>query len=100
MLGHFQVLLEGVIADPSQKIGELPLLTEAERTQALVKWNHTRTNYPREKTVAQLFEEQVAQSPDATALIFEDKHLTYRELNERANQLAHHLKKFGVAPNV
>ncbi|HXF10665.1 MAG TPA: amino acid adenylation domain-containing protein, partial [Desulfuromonadaceae bacterium] len=100
MLGHFEMLLEGIAANPDRKIGELPMLTEAERTQLLVKWNHTRTNYPRYKTISQLFEEQVGQTPEATALVFGGKAMTYRELNEQANRLAHFLAKNGVGPGV
>ena len=96
MLGHFQALLESIVADPSQTIGELQWLTEFERNQVLVGWNDTRRNYPREQTIPQLFEEQAEKTPDAVALVSGDEQLTYRELNEHANQLAHHLQKHGV----
>ena len=99
MLGHFENLLEGIAANPECKIGEYQLPGETERTQMLVKWNHTHTNYPREKAIAELFEEQAAQTPNATALIFDRKELSYHKLNGRANQLARHLKNFGVGPN-
>ena len=95
MLGHYQVLLEGIVANPDAHIGELPLLTEAERHQLLVEWNQTEVDYPRDKCIHQLFEEQVERTPDAVAVVFEDQQLTYRELNERSNQLAHHLRKLG-----
>ncbi len=98
MLGHFQTLLEAIVADPSQRIGELPLLTSTERHQVLVAWNDTRTDYPRSKTIPQLFEEQAAQTPDAIAVVFGETRLNYRELNERANRLAHHLQRHGVTP--
>ena len=96
MLTHFQTLLEGIVANPFQPIGELPLLPEAERAQVLVKWNHTHTNYPRGRTIVQLFEEQAAQNPDATALLFGGERMSYGELNARANRLAHHLKTQGI----
>ncbi|HEV2437634.1 MAG TPA: amino acid adenylation domain-containing protein [Verrucomicrobiae bacterium] len=96
MLGHFQVLLDGIVANPSQKIGELPLLPETERRQLLVEWNGVRTHYPRDKTISQLFEEQVEKTPGAVALVFGGGHLTYRQLNERANALALYLRKLGV----
>ncbi len=96
MLSHFQTLLEGIVADPNQPLSSLPLLTSAERHQLLVEWNDTRTNYPREKTVSQLFEEQVEQSPESIAVQHAGQQLTYRELNARANQLAHYLRKSGV----
>ena len=98
--GHFQTLLEGIIANPQQKVSALPLLTERERHQLLWEWNNTHTEYPSDKCIHQLFEEQVERSPDAIAVVFEDKQLTYRELNQRANQLAHHLKTLGVKPEV
>ena len=91
MLGHFQTLLEGIVANPDQRISELPLLTEAEKHQLLVEWNDTKTDYPKDKCIHQLFEEQVEKTPNAIAVVFEDQRLTYRELNQRANQLAHYL---------
>ncbi|MEG4589523.1 amino acid adenylation domain-containing protein [Microcoleus sp. MOSTC5] len=99
MVGHFQTLLEGIVANPEQKIAELPLLTELERQQ-LAAWNNTETDYPKDACIHQLFEEQVELTPDAIALVFEDKQLTYKELNQRANQLAHHLRNLGVGPEV
>ena len=99
MLRHFQTLLEGVTADPGQRIGELPLLTEAERHQLLVEWNDTGTDYPRERCVHELFEEQVERTPEAAALVFGDQRLSYCELNSRANQLAHYLRRLGVGPD-
>jgi aspartate racemase len=98
MMGHFITLLEGIVAAPDQRISQLPLLTEPERHQLLVEFNDTAVDYPRDKCVHQLFEEQVERTPDAVAVIFEDQQLTYRELNERANQLAHHLIALGVGP--
>ncbi len=100
MLGHFEVLLEGIVANPDQRLSELPILTSAERHQLLVEWNDTKTDYPNDKCIHELFEAQVEQTPDAVAVVFEDKQLTYRELNERANQLAHHLRNLGVGPEV
>ena len=100
MEGHFQVLLEGIVANPSQQIGHLPILTPSEEHQLLVEWNDTKTDYPQDKCIHQLFEEQVEKTPDAIALVFEDQQLTYRELNSRANQLAHYLQSLGVKPEV
>ena len=100
MTQHFTTLLEGVVADAEQRIGELPLLTASERHQLLVEWNDTATDYPQDRCIHQLFEEQVARTPDAVAVVFEDERLTYRELNARANQLAHHLRGLGVGPEV
>ena len=75
-------------------------MTAAERHQILVEWNRTERDYPRDKCVHQLFEEQVERTPDAVAVVFEKDSLTYRELNARANQLAHHLRSLGVGPDV
>ena len=100
MIGHFQILLKGIVADPDQRIADLPILTQAEWHQLLVEWNDTKTDYPRDKCIHELFETQVEKTPDAIALVFEDQQLTYRELNTRANQLARYLQKLGVGPEV
>jgi amino acid adenylation domain-containing protein len=100
MLERFQTLLTGIIADPGRRISDLPILTEAERHQLLVEWNDTKRDYPKDQCIHKLFETQVEKTPDATALVFEDQQVTYRELNNRANQLAHYLRKFGVGPEV
>ncbi|XOF35365.1 MAG: amino acid adenylation domain-containing protein [Candidatus Electrothrix sp. YB6] len=95
---HFTVLLEGITADPDQKISSLPLLPEQERCQLLIDWNSTQAEYPREKCIQHLFEEQADKTPDAVAVMFEGQELTYRELNCRVNQLAHYLRKQGIQP--
>jgi len=100
MVGHFQTLLQGIVSNPQQHIQELPLLTDADRHQLLVKWNDTQVEYPQNKCIHQLFEEQVERTPEAVAVVFEDQQLTYRELNYRANQLAHYLQALGVKPEV
>jgi amino acid adenylation domain-containing protein len=100
MLGHFQTLLLGIVANPQAKLSDLPLLTEAEKHQLLVEWNNTQVDYPQDGCIHQLFEAQVEKTPDAIALIFENQRLTYRELNNRANQLAHYLQHLGVKPEV
>jgi amino acid adenylation domain-containing protein len=96
LLGHYQTLLEGIAANPDQRLGELPLLTPAERQQLLVEWNATAVDYPRDVCLHTLFERQVQKTPDAVAVVFGDQQLTYRELDARANQLAHHLITLGV----
>lgn len=98
MINHFETLLEGIIAHPEQRLSELPLLSETEWHQILMEWNETRTDYPKEKCIHELFEEQAALTPDAVAVVFEKQQLTYQELNQRANQLAHYLQKLGVKP--
>ncbi|MEH2221468.1 MAG: amino acid adenylation domain-containing protein [Nostoc sp.] len=96
MAGHLQTLLEAIVANPQQQVGQLSLLTEVERHQLLVEWNDTQVDYPQDKCIHQLFEEQVKLHPEAVAVIFEGQQLTYQQLNERANQLAHYLQKKGV----
>ena len=98
MLRHLQTLLKGIVEDPDQQLSELPLMGEAERHQLLFEWNGTATEYPRDRRVHELFEEQVERTPGAVAVICGDEQLTYRELNRRANQLAHHLRALGVGP--
>lgn len=100
MMGHFEALLTGIVAHPAQKISALLLLTEPERQQLLVEWNDTETDYPANQCVHELFEDQVKRTPEATALVFEDQQLTYRELNRQANQLANYLRTLGVGPDV
>jgi aspartate racemase len=99
MLGHFQTLLEGIVANPEQRLSDLPLLTQAERHTLLVEWNDTQVDYPKDMCIHQLFEAQVERTPEAVAVVFESQQLTYRELNRRANQLAHHLRSLGVDPD-
>lgn len=96
LLGHFENLLQGIVSKPQTRISELPLLGEAERHQLLVEWNDTRTDYPAQSSVQALFEEQAKATPDANALMSGDEIVTYRELNRRANQMAHYLIAQGV----
>jgi len=98
LIGHFKNLLESIVRDPVQRISNLSMLSEAERHQLLIEWNDTGRDYPTTKCIHQLFEEQVEKTPYATALVFEEQQLTYWELNQRANQLAHYLRKQGVGP--
>ncbi|PSB30557.1 non-ribosomal peptide synthetase [Chlorogloea sp. CCALA 695] len=99
MLGHLQTLLEGMVANPQSAIASLPLLTTAEQQQ-LLEWNNTQTDYPQDKCIQQLFENQAAQTPDAIAVVFADQYLTYQQLNSRANQLTHYLQKLNVGLEV
>ncbi len=101
-LQHFQTLLEGAVAAPDMPVSRLPLLSEAERRQVLSEWNDTRVEFPR-KCIHELIEAQAAETPDRMALVFEragqaSQALTYRELNERANQVARFLCRLGVGP--
>jgi amino acid adenylation domain-containing protein/non-ribosomal peptide synthase protein (TIGR01720 family) len=100
MLGHFQRLLEGIVANPEQRLSELAVLSSSEQHQLLVEWNATEAAYPRGETIHQLFEAQVAHTPDRVALVVGDEQLSYRALNARANQLARALRRLGVGPQV
>jgi surfactin family lipopeptide synthetase C len=100
MLGHLQTLLEGMTANPERKLSELPLLSAAEGQQLLVQWNDTRADYPKNSSIHELFAAQTERTPDAVAAICENEQLTYRELNAKANQIAHYLQTIGVKPEV
>jgi amino acid adenylation domain-containing protein len=100
MLGHFRTLLDSVTTHPGSRLWELPLLSDTERHQLLVTRGQTLREYPKDKTLVHLFEDQVERSPEAVAVTYENTQLTYRELNSRSNQLAHRLMKMGVKPEV
>jgi len=100
MLGHLKTMLESMVANPEQRLSDLPLLTIAERHQLLVEWNNTQTDYLKDACIHQLFEAQVERTPDAVAVVFEDSVLTYRELNHRANKIAHYLIHLGVGQDI
>ncbi|MCP4697736.1 MAG: amino acid adenylation domain-containing protein, partial [Gammaproteobacteria bacterium] len=90
MWGHLRTLLTALAGNPQQSIRQLPILTEKE-TRQLLAWNDTAADYPLDKTIVDLFERQVEKTPSNIAAVFEEQQLTYRQLNEKANQLAHHL---------
>jgi amino acid adenylation domain-containing protein len=98
LMQHFIVLLESMARDTGQRISEVRLLRGREREQVLVEWNETGMEYERERRIEELFEEQVERTPEAVALVFDDEQLTYRQLNQRANQLARFLREQGVKP--
>ena len=100
MVGHLATLLENMAANPDQRLEEVLLLTESERRQILGEWNQTRVEDEKDRCIHELFAAQVEKTPDAVALVSGTERLTYRELNERANQLAHYLKQLGVGPEV
>ncbi|MEN9520551.1 MAG: hypothetical protein RLZZ381_3139, partial [Cyanobacteriota bacterium] len=93
---QYLTLLESAIAQPDNAIADLNMCSDRERQRLLIELNDTQTDYPLEKFIHQLFEEQVELTPEAFAVVFENQQLTYRELNNRANQLAHYLKTLGV----
>ncbi|MEM6402144.1 MAG: condensation domain-containing protein, partial [Cyanobacteria bacterium P01_D01_bin.116] len=95
IIGHFQTLLTAIVANPEQNICELPLLTPPEEKQLLLEWNNTSCDYS-ELCIHQLFEAQAEKTPDKIAIVFESQQFTYKELNEKANQLARYLKSVGV----
>ncbi|MEH2321834.1 non-ribosomal peptide synthetase [Nostoc sp.] len=98
-MAEFETLLLGIVANPNQSIAKLPILPAIEQ-QLLAKWNNTQTAYPQDICIHQLFETQVEKTPDAIAVVFEDEQISYRELNLRANQLAHYLQSLGVGSEV
>ncbi|GJD22779.1 amino acid adenylation participated protein like [Rivularia sp. IAM M-261] len=100
MAGHFQNLLSAIVENPSQNVSQLPFLSESERHQLLVEWNDTATEYNSDKCIHKLFEEQVEKSLHAVAVVFEEQRLTYQQLNQKANQLAHYLQTLGVRAEV
>jgi amino acid adenylation domain-containing protein len=100
MVGHLRSVLQGIVTDPDQCLQDLPLLTAAERHQLLVAWNDTQADYPKDLCIHELFEAQMARTPEAMAVVCGEAQLSYRELNARANQLANHLRALGVAPEM
>jgi amino acid adenylation domain-containing protein len=100
MAGHFKVLLRDIAGTPHRHVSLLRLLTSAERHQLLLEWNDTRSGYPANSCIHQLFEEQAERTPEADALIYNGDRLSYRDLNGRANQLAHALRCLGVGSEV
>ncbi|BAY24658.1 amino acid adenylation domain protein [Calothrix sp. NIES-2100] len=97
---HFQNLLESIVSNPEQSVAQLPLLSEREQEKILVEWNATQADYDLTICLHQLIEAQVERKPNAIAVSFAGEQLTYRQLNQRANQLAHYLQTLGVKPEV
>jgi amino acid adenylation domain-containing protein len=100
MLEHFQILLESILDGPDRKVTQLTILSAQEQKRVLTDFNDTAVPYPKDQTIYELFESQVEQRPEATAVIFEKQTVSYAELNRRSNQLAHDLKSYGVGPDV
>jgi len=99
MMGHYKTLLESIAANPDRRLADIPLLTDTERHQLLVKWNDTESDYPRDQCLSQLFEAQVERTPDAVAAICDNVHITYQQLNRRANRLASILVEHNTGPD-
>jgi amino acid adenylation domain-containing protein len=100
MAGHFRELLEGIVAAPDARIGALTLLTAGERHQLVHAWNTTDVTYPRDRCAHELFAAQARRTPEAIAVVHEGAQLSYAELNQRSNRLAHYLRGLGVGPDV
>lgn len=96
LVGHYLTVLEGIVKDPSERISRLPLLTAREYQQIVHDWNATNAAFPEGKSLHQIVEEQVERTPEGLALIADGQSWTYSRLNERANQLAHHLQRLGL----
>ncbi|MBG9454987.1 hypothetical protein ABE61_13200, partial [Lysinibacillus sphaericus] len=99
LLERLVKISEEIAENPDRQVAEIETVTEDEKEKILHDFNATKTEYPREKTVVELFEEQAAKTPDQIALVFEGEEVSYRELNERANVLAHKLRELGVKPD-
>ncbi len=99
LLKRLEVVVVEMAENPDKNIGDIEIISDSECRQILFDFNDTASDYPRDKTIHQLFEEQVERTPDNVALIYEEERLTYRELNEKANALAHKLRKIGVKPD-
>ena len=99
MVEHYRTLLASAAADPGRKLNELTLLPQAEREKIIVEWNQTAMDYPKDRCVSELVQEQAERAPESIAVVSREWALTYRQLNERANQLAHYLKTQGVEAN-
>jgi amino acid adenylation domain-containing protein len=100
MIEHLQKLMAAVVAAPSGRVSDFAFLSETEQRKILVEWNDTAAAYPQEQCLHELFEAQAAARPEACAVTSGGAQLSYRELNERANQLAHHLRALGIGPEM
>ena len=100
MAAQYERVVEAICRNCEQRVADIDLLSEREKHLLVVEWNETASYYPRHKCVHELFQEQVEFNPESVAVIFEDEQVTYRELNKRANQLAHYLQSMGVGPEV
>jgi amino acid adenylation domain-containing protein/non-ribosomal peptide synthase protein (TIGR01720 family) len=100
MIEHFQTLLNGIAADPEQRLSQLPLLTDTEEHRLLVEWNETEAEQVPHQGIHEWFASQAGLTPDRIAVVCEGRQLSYGELNARANQVAHHLRELGVGPDV
>ena len=98
MIAQFRILLAAAVREPDQRVRRLPLMTAAEEAQIVVDWNRTALEWPARATIVELFDQQVARTPDALALVDQDERVSYRELDRRANRLANHLRSLDAGP--
>ena len=96
LAAHYLNILAEITDNPEKRLSEIDMLSEGEKKQILIDFNDTKTKYPKDKTIQELFEEQVERAPDNIAVVFFDKQLTYRELNQQANRLANYLRTKGI----
>lgn len=100
IIDQFTVFIKNIVNQPTQSLEQQPLLSEQEYQRILSQWNNTQSKYPKHLGIHQLIERQTTKTPDAIAIIFENKSLTYKELNNKANQVAHYLQTLAVKPEV
>ena len=98
LTGHFKTLLESITQNPEMPVSQLPIMDNEEREKLLNRWNGPETDFPHDRTIPSLFEEQARKTPDAPVLVFNQNEINFGDLNARANQLAHHLRSEGVKP--
>ena len=92
LIHHYRQLLTAVLANPKEKVSQIDYLSEKEKQELLFSFNATEVAYPKDKTIVDIFEAQVKKTPDDIAVVYEDVELSYKELNERSNQLAHYIQ--------
>ena len=100
MANHFRIIFKHIVQNPSAKLGDIRLISDAEKEEVLFKFNDTATDYPRTATTHRLFEQQVEKQPDSVALVFKNTQLTWKQLNREANRRAAHLRQHGAGPGV
>jgi len=98
ILVHFKTLLNGIVEHKKNRVADIPILTKEEKSKIFSEWNKTYADFPRDKCIHQLFEEQVLKTPDSTAVVCKGRQLSYDELNKRSNQIARKLQKLGIGP--
>lgn len=99
LLGCFEILVQSIVATPDRAIADLPWVSPVEQQRIVAQWNRTATDFPRDRTIPEMFEERVATAPGRLALSFAGEVMTYQELNDQANRLAHYLRSAGVGPD-